>query len=280
MVPDALLRKEVKYRQVGATGAAQKIRSIPLVRLRWKKGIICLLVCTTAITAAVFGVGFYHIYLDRTNLPDIGSFARFEFSTIGHVYDANDQPLAEVARQYRKITRYDDIPPIIRDAILATEDKRFFSHSGVDYFIIPRVLAKIRIGSLLARFIKLGGQDEAKGQPIFPQGGSTITQQLVRGYFLQNLTDFQNMTAQENSNQIRHGVLLPRLLSCVVGARSANMLVRKLEEIRLSLWVEKEMEERFGSKHRAKEEILARYVSFIHMGNSRVWVRRSSRILF
>ena len=45
------------------------------------------------------------------------------------------------------------------------------------------------------------------------------------------------------------------------------MLVRKLEEIRLSLWVEKEMQERFGSKRRAKEEILARYASFIYMGN-------------
>ena len=45
------------------------------------------------------------------------------------------------------------------------------------------------------------------------------------------------------------------------------MVVRKLEEIRLSLWVEKEMQERFGSKRRAKEEILARYASFIYMGN-------------
>lgn len=45
------------------------------------------------------------------------------------------------------------------------------------------------------------------------------------------------------------------------------MLVRKLEEIRLSLWLEKEMQQRFGSKRNAKEEILARYVSFIYMGN-------------
>ena len=45
------------------------------------------------------------------------------------------------------------------------------------------------------------------------------------------------------------------------------MLVRKLEEIRLSLWVETEMQARFGSKRRAKEEILARYASFIYMGN-------------
>lgn len=208
------------------------------------------------------------IYFARTNLPDIGPFARFEFPTIGHVYDANDQPLARVAKQYRRITKYEDIPPIVRDAILAAEDKNFFSHSGVDYSIIPRTLGKVRIGALLACLVKLGGNDGVNGPVIFPQGGSTITQQLVRGHFLKNLTGFQNLTVQENSDHLRQGLILPRALSYVIGPRSANMLVRKLEEIRLSLWVEKEMQARFGSKHRAKEEILARYASFIHMGNS------------
>jgi penicillin-binding protein 1A len=241
-----------------------RIRS---VRLRWKTGIVYLLVCTAVITAALVAVGFHRIYFDRTNLPDMEPFARFEFPTIGHVYDANDQPLVEIARQYRRITKYEDIPPIVRDAILAAEDKNFFSHSGVDYSIIFRVLGKVRIGTLVARLVKLGGRDEVNGPAIFPQGGSTITQQLVRGHFLKNLTGFQNLTAQENSDHLRQGVLLPRALSCMIGARSVLMLVRKLEEIRLSLWVEKEMQERFGSKRRAKEEILARYASFIHMGN-------------
>jgi len=45
------------------------------------------------------------------------------------------------------------------------------------------------------------------------------------------------------------------------------MLVRKLEEMRLSLWIEAEMQNRFGSKRKAKEEILARYASFIYMGH-------------
>jgi penicillin-binding protein 1A len=51
-----------------------------------------------------------------------------------------------------------------------------------------------------------------------------------------------------------------------MGARSAKKLARKLEEIRLSLWMERQMQERFGSKRRAKEEILARYASFLYMG--------------
>ena len=70
-------------------------------------------------------IGGYHVYFDRTNLPDIEPFTRFEFPTIGTVYDANGQPLIELAREYRQITKYEDIPPIVRDAILATEDKTF-----------------------------------------------------------------------------------------------------------------------------------------------------------
>ena len=207
-------------------------------------------------------IGFYHVYFDRSDLPDIEAFARFEFPTIGTVYDANGQPLIELAKEYRKITKYQDIPPIVRDAIIATEDKHFFSHGGVDYSVIPRLLAKVRIGALAARLIGFGRQDEVESPALLPQGGSTITQQLVRGYFLKNLT------TKENSNELRYAGIFPRSLSSLVGARTVNMLVRKLEEIRLSLWIEKEMQQRFGSKRNAKEEILARYASFIYMGNS------------
>lgn len=253
--------------QMGSLSAARKILCIHLGRLRWQIVIVCLLICTTAITATLVAAGLYHIYFDRTNLPDIEPFTRFEFSTIGHIYDTNGQPLMEMARESRRNIKYEDIPPIVRDAILATEDKNFFTHSGVDYSVIPRVLGKVRIGTLAARLTGLRREDEANSPAIFTHGGSTITQQLVRCYFLKDLTVLKNMTDQENSNHLRRGVPLPKVLSYLIGARSVNMLVRKLEEIRLSLWVEYKMQERFGSKRRAKEEILARYASFIYMGN-------------
>jgi penicillin-binding protein 1A len=267
MVSGTFLLNGFRRMQMGSLSAAQKIRCIRLGRLRWQSGILRLLICTTVIAATLVAVGLYHVYFDRTNLPDIEPFTRFEFPTIGHVYDANGQPLIEMAREYRRNIKYEDIPPIVRDAILATEDKNFFTHSGVDYSVIPRVLGKVRVGTLMARLTGLRREDEVSSPAIFPHGGSTITQQLVRCHFLKDLTGFQNMTAQENSNQLRHSVLLPRALSYMIGSRSVNMLVRKLEEIRLSLWVENKMQERFGSKRRAKEEILARYASFIYMGN-------------
>lgn len=251
-----------------ALGATRKVCDAYSVRLRWKRIIVSLFICIIIATAACFGVGFRHIYFDLTNLPDIGPFAHFEFPAIGEVYDTNDRPLLEVAKQHRRITRYEEIPPVVRDAIIAAEDKNFFSHNGVDYSTIPRVLIKVRIGALLARLVRLGGHGEVDSPAIFPQGGSTITQQLVRGCFLKDLTVFQNRSVQENRDRLRQGALLPRALAHLIGAKNALMLVRKIEEIRLSLWVEKEMRERFGSKRRAKEEILARYASFIYMGNS------------
>jgi membrane peptidoglycan carboxypeptidase len=266
-----LLKSGFRRMQMSSLSAARKINCIRsrLGKLRWQRGVFRLLVCTIIITATVFAVGLYHVYFDRTNLPDIEPFTRFEFPTIGHIYDANGQPLMEMAREYRLNIKYEDIPPVVRNAILATEDKNFFSHSGVDYSVIPRVLSKVRIGTLVTRFTKLGRKDEGRSEAIFPHGGSTITQQLVRCHFLKGLTVFQNMTAQENSNQLRHGMLLPRVLSYMIASRNVNMLVRKIEEIRLSLWVENKMQEHFGSKRRAKEEILARYVSLIYMGNGK-----------
>jgi penicillin-binding protein 1A len=180
----------------------------------------------------------------------------------------------EMATEYRWISQYGDIPPVVSGAILAAEDRNFFSHSGVDYSRIPRVLGKLRIRSLLGRLTKLGWRDAVNSSPIFPQGGSTITQQLVRGYFL------QAVTARENSNQLRHSGPLARGLSYLIGARSVNMVVRKVEEIRLALWLEKGMAERFGSKRRAKEEILARYVSLVYMGNGQYGLARAADYYF
>ncbi|MGQ0734221.1 MAG: transglycosylase domain-containing protein [Acidobacteriota bacterium] len=214
-----------------------------------------------------------HVYGDESNLPDPGPFIRSEFPAIGHVYDAAGQPLIELAREYRSITTYDDIPVVVREAILATEDKRFFDHNGVDYTTVPRVVRRIRLRTLVARLFR-NPVDEADSPAIFPQGGSTITQQLVRGHFLKGLT------AGENSRSLRGIGRLTRAVSYVLGARNANMIARKAEEMRLSIWIEEEMTRRFGSKQRAKEEIFARYASHVYMGNGQYGIARAAQYYF
>jgi penicillin-binding protein 1A len=246
---------------------------------RWTRRVIFLLTCggilavASGLATLLLVAELHHVYVSRDNLPDLGPFTRFEFPTIGHVYDAGGRPLIELAREHREIARYQDIPPIVRDAILAVEDKRFFSHNGIDYFSLPRMLGKVRVGMLAGRLVRGGRHDEADGA-LFPQGGSTITQQLVRGNFL------RRMTAQENSYQLRHTGLVARMLSSVMGARSVNMLARKREEMRLSLWLEQEMRTRFGSKRRAKEEILARYASLVYMGNGQYGFATAAQYYF
>jgi penicillin-binding protein 1A len=223
----------------------------------WVLAGIALFPVVLAVLTAVY-VNFNH-----TNLPDLGEFIRFEPPTTGHVYDANGQVLIELGRERREIIRYEEIPDVVRQAILSAEDENFFSHSGVDYSVFFRLLAKTNVRALIGHFTTFAGSDASKGPLVFPQGGSTITQQLVRGYFL------QKQSSAKNSNSLQNEGALPHLLAFVIGVPGTNKLLLKIETIRLSLWIEGEMRKQFGSKRRAKEELFARYASFIYLGNGR-----------
>ena len=165
---------------------------------------------------------------------------------------------------------YDEVPLILRQAILAAEDKRFFSHSGVDYRVVPRIVQKTAVRSV--REWWKGGHGF---RLLLPQGGSTLTQQLVRGYFLKVLTGRSDRDAMFHA-----GLAPPRVLSAVLGASAMNKLLRKMEEVRLTLWLEQEMRKRYGSPERAKREIFARYASFIYLGNGRYGYAAASEYYF
>ena len=84
-----------------------------------------------------------------------------------------------------------------------------------------------------------------------------------------------------NGDAVFHtGVAPTRILSAVLGASAANKLLRKMEEVRLTLWLEQQMRRRFGSPGRAKEEIFARYASFIYLGNGRYGFAAASEYYF
>jgi penicillin-binding protein 1B len=69
-------------------------------------------------------------------------------------------------RSKRELIKFQDIPPVLVNAVLAIEDRRFFQHGGVNYF----------------RLIEAAAVDVREGR--HEQGGSTITMQLSRGFFL------------------------------------------------------------------------------------------------
>ena len=246
----------------------------------WTAGVIALLTGAALVVISSFAVAviggreLYRIYAGRDRLPELDRFIQFEFPTTGQIFDANSALLVELADEYRDIVQYDEIPPVVREAILAAEDKRFFDHDGVDYRSIPRVVGKVRVGALVKRLAWGGRADTTRGPAIFPQGGSTITQQLVRGVFLQHLTSL------ENSHQLRSDGQIARTVAAAIGARNVNKAARKREELRLSLWLEQEMRQRFGSKRRAKEEIFARYVRFVYMGHGQHGFARAAKHYF
>src|ERR1700692_1733186 len=85
-----------------------------------------------ALGPVIFAVSTaFYVNFNRTNLPDLEGFIRFEPPTMGHIYDVNGNVLIELGRERRDIVRYEDIPDIVREAILSAEDKKFFSYSGV-----------------------------------------------------------------------------------------------------------------------------------------------------
>lgn len=84
------------------------------------------------------------------------------------LYDVNGEPFANLGSEKRSKVDYNDIPDVLKDAILATEDVRFMNHIGIDFR---------RIGAaVIANFTDGFGS----------QGASTITQQVVKGSFLSN----------------------------------------------------------------------------------------------
>lgn len=210
-----------------------------------------------------------YVYLDSDNLPDLESFIRFQLPTTGLILDSEGEVLIEVAREYRRPIEYDDLPRILRQAILAAEDRDFFSHGGIAYGSFPRVVHKSVVSSLASWQV---GDEPFRFR--FPQGGSTITQQLVRGFFL------QDRVRNEDGDALLGGGIGGWGFSKLLGVPTTNKLLRKLEEVRLSLWLERELERRYGSRQAAKEEILSRYASLIYMGNGRYGFAAASEYYF
>lgn len=82
------------------------------------------------------------------------------------VYDRNGQLMGELSIQKLEPVKEDDIPELVKQAFVATEDKRFYDHQGVDIWSIGRAAVK----DVMARSMV--------------EGGSTLTQQLAKNMFL------------------------------------------------------------------------------------------------
>lgn len=99
-------------------------------------------------------------------LPPIERLKDVQLQVPLRVFSKESELVAEFGEQRRIPVRYEDVPPMVINAFLATEDDRFFEHPGVDYQGLLRAGAEL---------IRTGEKR---------QGGSTITMQVARNFFL------------------------------------------------------------------------------------------------
>lgn len=110
----------------------------------------------------------YIKFIALPSLPDISSLHNIQLQTPLTIYSNEGLLIAKFGEKKRIPVGYNDIPAIQINAFLAAEDKDFFQHSGVDIFGLARAM-----GQLI-----LTGKKK--------QGGSTITMQVARNFFLTN----------------------------------------------------------------------------------------------
>ncbi len=123
----------------------------------------------TATIAALFVIGvlilIFVLAMAYPNLPALDTLMDYRPKIPLRIFSADNVLIGEFGEERRNMVRVKDIPDIMKKAVLAIEDDRFYEHGGVDYF-----------GILRAALHNLSGGTK--------QGASTITQQVARNFFL------------------------------------------------------------------------------------------------
>ena len=146
----------------------QRLRGWQGALLRAILWMVGLAAAGAASIAFVVGVALAVAY---PNLPDISDLSDYRPKLPLRVYSADGVLIGEFGEERRNLTPIADIPKVMKDAVLAIEDARFYSHSGVDYR-----------GLMRAALANLG---RAKSQ-----GASTITMQVARNVYLSSEKTF------------------------------------------------------------------------------------------
>ena len=132
------------------------------MRLKISKIIVFLLFFVAVVCGSLAGA-----FLALTqDLPQIRSLESFKPDAVTRIYSADKVLLAELFLEKREPVPLEKIPRLLTAALVATEDRKFYKHSGVDLKGIARAIFK----------------DIKAGE--FVEGASTITQQLSKTLFL------------------------------------------------------------------------------------------------
>ncbi len=136
----------------------------------WQVALIGLVALSIVGATTVAGVIWYF----SRDLPSLDLLQNYQPSLVTTVYSDDRQPIGQFFIERRILTPLPEIPKTLTQAVIATEDARFFEHPGLDF-----------IGMLRAAWtnIRHGGRKV--------EGASTITQQLARALFLSSERSYE-----------------------------------------------------------------------------------------
>jgi penicillin-binding protein 2A len=183
-----------------------------------------------AILAVICGMGVYILIMLSGSKVLKENIDKMDAAESSIIYDVNNAEVAKLYRENRESVKIQDVPEKLKQAFIATEDRRFESHSGIDLYAIGRAL----VTDILHRSAK--------------EGGSTITQQLAKNVFLNsNKTAFRKVSevaiAMELERQYTKDEILEKYLNRIFfgsrayGVKAASMVYFNQPDLtQLKLW--------------------------------------------
>ena len=122
----------------------------------------------------VFGVGLVAIAILVTypKLPSLDSLQHYQPKMPLTIYSADGEVIGIYGEQRREFTKIGDFPEVLRNAVIAAEDKRFYQHWGVDVWGVARAA----VGNIVSGSMQ--------------SGASTITQQVAKNFYLSSEKTF------------------------------------------------------------------------------------------
>ena len=197
-MPETRRTRRAKQNQTKKTKSNKKGRI-------WKKIGLTLFFIIVLISITLSGLFFYY----ASTTPKISA-ADLQGATETQIFDMNQELITKLGGENRDLIEPEEVPQGLKDAITSIEDKRYYSHMGID---------PIRIVGSFIRNLRAGH---------ITQGGSTITQQLIK-------------------------------LSVFSTKKEDQTYKRKIQEILLALQIEREF---------SKEQILTYYLNKVYMANN------------
>jgi penicillin-binding protein 1A len=147
-------------------------KASPRIVPKWRRWLVRLLQLSGVLAFLGIVALVVAVYATESQLPSYDELKRSPNGQMIRVHAADGSVIVTLGPSYGEWLTYDQIPGVMRDAMVSVEDRRFRSHWGVDPIGVARSV-QVRV---------------ERGHWV--QGGSTITQQLARNIFLSSTKKF------------------------------------------------------------------------------------------